>query len=389
WSPLTVLLAGLGILVIVVCFAEVGSRFDSGGGPYLYTRTAFGPAVGFQVGWLHVFTRLFSAAAVVNVLVAYLAKLEPWVATTTGRASTIIAAMTIVTTINVAGVKQAAWTVNLFTIAKLLPIFALIAIGIFNVQSAVIATQEVSEPRWANAVLLLVFGYGGFESAIIAAGETKDPKRDTAYALFIAMPAVVVVFFLVQLVVVGVLPHAAASTAPFADTMRTLVGPAGEKLAIIAVVISVFGWMMGFSLMTPRILFAMGERHEIPSLFARVHPRFRTPYVAIIVNSAVALALALYGSFTDAAASAAITRLAIYALCCAAVIVLRNRMGMPEGFRVGAAPIVSVVGVLLCVWLLSTLNLRQAWLLAAIMAVGIFMWLVQSRQPSATSHQQD
>jgi amino acid transporter len=366
--------------VIVVCFAEVGSRFDSGGGPYLYTRTAFGPAVGFQVGWLHVFTRLFSAAAVVNVLVAYLAKLEPWIGTTTGRAITIVAAMTIVTTINVAGVKQAAWTVNLFTIAKLLPIIALIAIGIFHVQSAVVATQQVAEPRWASAVLLLVFGYGGFESAIIAAGETKDPKRDTAYALLFAMPAVTVVFFLVQLVVVGVLPNASASTAPFADTMRLLVGPAGATFAIIAVVISVFGWMMGFSLMTPRILFAMGERREIPSIFARVHPRFRTPYVAIIVNSAVALGLALYGSFTDAAASAAIMRLAIYALCCAAVPVLRRRLGMPEGFKVAAAPVVAVVGVLLCVWLLSTLNLRQAWLLAAILVIGIITWLVSGRR---------
>src|SRR5687768_14833654 len=89
WSPVAVLIAGCGILFIVLCFAEVGSRFDAAGGPYLYARSSFGPAVGFQVGWMHVFTRLLSAAAVVNVLVAYLGNLAPWVATSTGRAFTI------------------------------------------------------------------------------------------------------------------------------------------------------------------------------------------------------------------------------------------------------------------------------------------------------------
>src|SRR5262245_33529492 len=77
-SPLAILIAGASIFVVVLCFAEVGSRFDDAGGPYLYTREAFGPAVGFEVGWLHIWTRLLSAAAVVNVFASYLAVLVPW-----------------------------------------------------------------------------------------------------------------------------------------------------------------------------------------------------------------------------------------------------------------------------------------------------------------------
>ena len=119
----------------------------------------------------------------------------------------------------------------------------------------------------------------------------------------------------------------------------------------------------------------MGERSEIPSVFARVHPKFRTPYVAIIANSVVALGLSLSGSFTDLAASAAITRLAIYALCCAAVLVLRNRWGPSEGFRVPAAPVVVVTGILLCAWLLSTRSLAQSWFLLVIIAAGAAAWL--------------
>jgi basic amino acid/polyamine antiporter, APA family len=382
WSPVTVIVAGAGILVIVFCFAEVGSRFDAGGGPYLYSRSAFGPAVGFQVGWMHIFTRLLSAAAVVNVLVAYLTKLAPWVGTPTGRTFTIVAAVIVVTIINVGGVKQAAWTVNLFTIAKVLPLVAVILLGVFQLRSTVFATQAVAEPRWSDAVLLLVFAYGGFESAIIAAGETKDPKRDTAFALLIAMSAITIIYSLVQLVVVGVLPNAAASTAPFADTMSALVGPVGSTIAIIAVAISVFGWLMGFALMTPRILFAMAERGEIPAFCARVHPQFRTPYVAIVVNSAIALALSLAGSFTQLATSSAITRLTIYFVCCASLLALRRRWGPPEGFRIVAAPMVATVAMLLCLWLLSTRSLAQSWFLLVIIGSGAVAWLLAGRNRS-------
>jgi len=385
WSPVAVLIAGCGILFIVLCFAEVGSRFDAAGGPYLYSRSAFGPAVGFQVGWMHVFTRLLSAAAVVNVLVAYLGNLAPWVATSTGRAFTIIAAVTVVTIINVAGVKQAAWTVNLFTVAKLLPLVAVIVLGMFQLDSAVFATQSVAEPKWADAVLLLVFAYGGFESAVVAAGETRDPKRDTAFALLIAMSAIAIMYFLVQLVVVGVLPNAASSTAPFADTMKVLIGPVGSTVAILAVAISVFGWLMGFGLMTPRILFAMGERGELPAIFARIHPQFRTPYVAIAVNSILALALSLAGSFTQLATSSAITRLTIYILCCGAVLVLRKRWGRPEGFRIPAAPVVAVVAIMLCLWLLSTRSLAQSWFLLVIVGTCIAAWLAGSRNRERVS----
>jgi APA family basic amino acid/polyamine antiporter len=378
WSPLTVLMAGGGIFVIVLCFAEVGSRFDQAGGPYLYTRTAFGPAVGFQVGWIHVFTRIVSAAAVLNILVAYLATLLPWVGTQTGRAATIAVAATVVTVINVIGVKQAAWTVNVFTIAKLLPLVAVIVLGLFRFDQATVATQRVAEPKLIEAVLLLVFAYGGFESGIVAGAETREPKRDTSFALLVSMPIVAVVYCLVQLVVVGVLPNAAASTAPFADTLKVLVGPVGSALASVAVTISVFGWLMGFALMSPRILFAMAEKNEIPSVLARIHPRFRTPYLSILFNSVIALGLALVGSFTQLATVSAISRLLIYAACCAALIALRKRSGESEHFRVPYGRVVAVLGILLCLWLLGTRSFAQAWFLIAVVGSGGLAWLASA-----------
>ena len=143
WSPLAVLLAGLLVFIVVLCFAEVGSRFDDAGGPYLYTRETFGPAAGFQVGWLLVWTRLLSGAAALNILAAYAGTLAPSVLTPVGRALTMTAGTVIVTAINIAGVRNAAWTVNVFTVAKILPLVLLVGAGLFHLNKNAFATQII------------------------------------------------------------------------------------------------------------------------------------------------------------------------------------------------------------------------------------------------------
>ena len=374
WSPLAVLVAGCCVFVVVLCFAEVGSRFEDPGGPYLYTRAAFGPAVGFQVGWLHIWTRLLSGAAVLNVLADYLKLLVPAVGTPAGRAVALTAGVALVTAVNVIGVRQASWAVNVFTVAKLLPILLLVALGAFNLRQEVFATQIVAAPNWTEAVLLLVFAYGGFESAVLAAGETRDPKRDTAFALVVAMTVVTAVYCLVQFVVVGALPRAGSSAAPVAAALGELLGPAGLTVGSLAVVVSVYGWLTGFALMTPRLIFSMAGRRELPAFLSRVHPRFRTPHAAVLVNSAVTLGFGLYSNFAQAATLAAVSRLGIFGLTCAALIALRRRPGPAPGFRLPGGPVVALAGVAFSVWLISTRNLSQAWFLVALTAGGAVIW---------------
>src|SRR5262245_35656178 len=226
-SPVAVLIAGAGIFFIVLCFAEVGSRFVDAGGPYLYTREAFGPVIGFQVGWLHVWIRLFSCAALLNVFVAYLGVLVPVAGTGAGRTVAMIAVMTVVTVLNISGIRQASWTTNVFTIAKLLPLILLIWLGVGNLRQDVLATQVVASPNWIDAVVLLVFAYGGFESAVTCAGETRNPRGDTAFALMAGMLTVIVVYGLVQVSIVGVLPRAADHSAPIASALGQLLGGTG------------------------------------------------------------------------------------------------------------------------------------------------------------------
>src|SRR5262245_6419349 len=160
WSPLAVLIAGCSIFIIILCFAEVGSRYEDVGGPYLYAREAFGPVIGFQIGWLQIWSRLFSGAAALNILVAYLGLAE----TPQSRTVTMTAVVVLVTAINIIGVRKAAGTVNVFTAAKLMPLALLILVGMFHLRRDVFATQTVINANWSEAILLLVFAYGGFES---------------------------------------------------------------------------------------------------------------------------------------------------------------------------------------------------------------------------------
>jgi amino acid transporter len=382
WSPLAVLLAGLLVFIIVLCFAELGSRFDDAGGPYLYTRETLGPAAGFQVGWLLVWTRLLSGAAALNILAAYAGTLAPSVLTPVGRALTMTAGTVIVTAINIAGVRNAAWTVNVFTVAKILPLVLLIGAGMFHLNKNAFATQIVPSPNWTEAVLLLVFAYGGFEFAVIPASEARDPKRDTAFALIMAMAAVTALYFLVQLIIVGTLPHAAESSTPIASALGQAIGPAGSTIGSLGVLLSVYGWLLGFAMLTPRILFSMAQRGELPEFIGSVHPRFRTPHAAIIFNSVAVLTISLYSSFAQAATLAAIARLAIFVFTCAALIVFRWRDRESAGFRVPCGRFVAFAGILFSIWLIGTRNFAQTWILVAIVTAGTILWVLSAKRRS-------
>ena len=377
WSPLTVLLAGLGILTIVLCHAEVASRFRDPGGTYLYAREAFGRGVGFQAGWLSFWIRVTSMGANLNVFVDYLAQLAPAAGTTAGRAAVMCAVTALVTALNVIGVRQGSRTVDAFTVAKLLPLFLLVVMGAARVRSEVLATQAVTAPDWTQAVLLLVFAYGGFEAALIPAGEAKDPRRDSAFALLTALAVVATAYALVQLTVVGLVPGVASVRAPVAAAFGVLMGSAGSAFASLAAMVSTYGWAVGATLATPRILYSMAGRAELPAALARVHPRFRTPDVSIYAFAASGLAFGLAGGFAANATISAIVRLVTYALVCGSLLVFRRRAGMDApGFRVPAGAVVAVAGIGFCAWLLSKRTFTQAWILLAIMAVGWVLGVV-------------
>lgn len=382
-SPLAALAAGGGILLIVLCFAEVGSRFREHGGVYLYARAAYGPLVGFEVGWLLVWTRLLSAAANLNLFVLYLGELWPEVAQGAPRAIVMTALVATIAATNIVGVRSATWSIDAFTIAKLVPLALLIVLGLPQVDGEVIANQAVADPDWTQAILIMMFAFGGFESALLPAGEMRNPRRDIGFALLVGLAVIATVYLLVQLVVIGTVPHAGETSAPLAQALGVLLGPPGVVLASVAAMVSVYGWTTGATLAQPRVIHAMAERRELPTVLARVHPRFRTPHWAIVLFAVLALGLALAGSFAANATFSAIVRLVYYALTCAALIVLRRRAGEPPGFQLPAGPMIAVLAMGFCAWLLSTRSFEQLWILLALIAAGLPFYLWSRRSAPA------
>ena len=181
------------VTLFILCFAEVGSRFDETGGPYLYAREAFGPAVAFEIGWLIWLARLTAFAANCNLLVAYLSYFLPAATNPFWRASIIVTVVFVLATINFIGVRQAAIVSNLFTVGKLIPLMIFIAIGLFFLNpTAFTLGPPPTTGAFSQSVLLLIYAFTGFEMAAIPAGEVRDPKKDLPRALLIAIGVVAV-----------------------------------------------------------------------------------------------------------------------------------------------------------------------------------------------------
>src|SRR6476620_7172413 len=319
WGPVAFIAVGLLSLSIALCFAETGSRFDATGGPYLPARAAFGRFVGFEVGWMMWFSRVTSHACVVNGLTLALAAGLP-------RATTITALTTLLTWINVRGIKQSSWVVNGLTIGKLLPLAVFIIGGIWFINPSHFSNMPaVSREQFSAAAILLIFAYGGYEVTGVLAGESANPTRDVPFAFVAVLIIVSIVMSLTSFVATGILPDVAATRTPLADAAAIFLGAAGAAMISIGSVVSMTGNNMGQILNGSRTIFELAENGDLPRWFGRVDERYRTPANAILFGAGVALVLALSGSFVALAAVSAIARLVMYLAVCIATLVLRKR----------------------------------------------------------------
>jgi len=352
WSPVGFVLVGTASLLIGLCFAEVGSRFDSTGGPYLYARAAFGRFAGFEVGWMQWFTRASAQASVVNGLALALGSYSALLASGVGRAMLITLVTGALAWINFRGIRQSSLVVNALTVGKLVPLAIFIVIGLFFVDwPKVVPSGAISPGRWAAGALLLAFSFGGYEVVPVPAGESAAPGRNLVFAMVTTIGAVTLIMALAQTVAQGTLPDVTQSRTPLADSARVFMGPLGAMMIAIGSVVSMTGNNAGQVLAGSRMLFAFGERGDLPRWFARIHPRFRTPSNAVLFTSAVALSLALTGSFEKLAIASAVARLVPYAATSASTIMLRRARYAatvrPAAFVAPFGPLIPGLGVVI------------------------------------------
>jgi len=384
WSPWLVAVVGLASLLIALSFAEVSSRFDGTGGPYLYTRAAFGRFAAFEVGWMLWFTRAASWAAVINVLATALGFYSPALASGWPRAAFISTITVTIAAINIRGIRQSSLVLNVLTVGKLLPLVIFVAVGIFFIDPALLVLRHSpSLAELSSTGLLLIFAFGGYEVIPVPAGEARDPRRAVPFALIMTIVIVSLVMTLVQIVALGTLPGLAASRTPLADAAALFMGGTGAALLTLGAVLSTTGNNMGQALSGSRNLFALAEQGDLPRVFGWVHPQFRTPVNAILVTSAVSLALALSGRYSDLALVSAISRLLVYVATCASVLRLRSaefsgRVNPPT-FVVPFGPVIPGAAIAIAVAMLA--GARREQLIAGIVSllVGAVLYLIAVR----------
>jgi len=371
-SVLAVLLAGLAVALILLCFAEASTYFEEPGGAYLYTREAFGPLVGFQVGWMTWLARVASIASLANGFILVLALVWPAAESETWRAPVIVALIGALTWVNVLGVGKGAKMAVGLVFAKTLPLILFVVVGFFYIDWTRLAGFEVPPAEGlGGAVLLLLFAYAGFENTAAAAGEYKNPRRDVPFALLAMIALVTLLYVGVQLVVLGTLPGGMYESSAVAAAAGTFLGSGGVLLMTLAAVVSIGGNIGNTILVGPRYLFALAVDGYGPRGLARIHPEYRTPYIAILTLSGAALLLALTGSFVQLAMLSIVARLTTYIGTAAAVPILRRKMQAPLGaFRLPGGATIPALAILLSLAFLLSASWQNLVAGAIALAVG-------------------
>lgn len=394
YSLFAFITCALVVALIVLCFAEVGSRFDATGGPYLYSRAAFGSLVGFEVGWLIWLARLTAFAANLNLFVDYLAFFFPSVLAGNWRNLIIITVVLSLAFVNIIGVRDTARLSNVFTIGKLLPIFLFVTVGFFFLAPENFAfSAELQYKTFSASVLTMIYAFTGFEMAAIPAGEIRDPQKNLPMALLTAIAIVALLYISIQVVCIGTLPELANSIRPVADASSHFAGKAGGAIVTAGVLISIIGNLNILILSASRLLFAIGERDELPRPLAVTHQRFRTPHIAISITVIIMMLLALWSTFYKQVQLSVIARLLGYGATALALIVLRRRKDAPPAlFKAPAGIAAASISLLAIIWLLSNaslLDVRDS-AIAAVVGLALYLgyqFLSRSRKVATTAEE--
>jgi amino acid transporter len=382
-SPVAYIIAATATTLIVMCFAEAGSMFDRTGGPYLYAKEAFGDIVGFEIGWMFLLTRLAAAAAISNAFAAYMGYFWPALASGAGRAVAITVLLFHLTWLNLLGIRLGAGVVNLLTVAKLLPLLLFISAGLFFVDHDRYSLFALADSeRLRQASLALIFAFGGFENASVPTEEVRDPKKNLPVALLTSIGLTTIIYILIQIVALGSLEGLAADATPLTSAGRVFLGPLGAGIITLGAILSTAGSQSALILVGPRILYAIGEGGQLPSALARVHPKYRTPHVSVIVFALVTWAAALFGNFAQLVAVSAMARLLFSVSTCLAVPVLRRKMATaPERFRLPGGAAIPALATVVSVWLLTGITRTQAITGASALLFGIALYFLFKRKP--------
>jgi len=371
--------------LVALCLAEAGSRVPESGGTYAYAERAFGPYVGSLAGMLFWFgAQVVSSAAIATVIVDSVAALVPALAHPIVRGTLLVAIYAGFAIVNIRGVRRGVRVMEILTGAKLLPLVALVVAGAFAVHWRNLVWTYVPEAHdVARGALLLIFAFVGTEGALSSSGEVREPARTVPRAVLLALSAVALLYTGLQVVSQGVLGAdlATNTSTPLAAVAERAVGGAGRSFLLAAAIVSAISYLSGDLLASPRLLFAFGRDGLLPSGLARVHPRFRTPHIAIIAHASCCCVIALTGTLQSLVLLSVVAVLFVYLACCLGVLELRRRgvVGESPPFRIAGGPLVPLLASAVVVWLLTTATRREYTSVAVVLLVTTLLFLLRRR----------
>jgi APA family basic amino acid/polyamine antiporter len=381
-APAAYLICAVAMALIVTSLALAGSRVSLTGGIYAYVEVAFGPFVGVLAGVVQWLVLWLTASGLMSAFADQVGLLVPRVAAGAPRLAVILATLALLAFVNVRGVKPGARLVEGITIAKLLPLALLIGVGVFSID-----LRHLAWPGWpagealGSTVLLLIFAFAGIEVALVPSGEVSEPERTVPRAIGLALGMTTLLYLAIQAVAQGVLGGELQqeASAPLAAAAGRVLGDGGRLLVLLGGMVSMFGYLSGDMLASPRSIFAFGRDALLPRLFASVHPRFHTPHVAIATHALLVGAVAATNTFTHLALLSNVGVLCLYFLGCAAALrfVSRPADASAAGLRLPGERIIPIAAMAVILWILAHATGRELAVLGATLAAATLLYALR------------
>lgn len=388
YAPLAILLCAAGIGAIAICFAEGGSRIPTSGGAYGYIEAALGPLASYVAGTLLWVSDAFAEAAVAGALADVVVSLFPktWMAAL--HPTVIVTVIGGVALVNAGGASRSARLAEGIVFLKLIPLAVFLIAGAADIRGSNFVTAAGSHPSgFGRAVILALFAFTGMEVPLSASGEVARPAKVIPRALIMAMLPITLLYMAIQVIAQGLLGSSlAASTVPLADAMAAI-HPALRPLMLAGAAVSMFGYIASDMLGTPRMLFAFARDGLLPGVLGRLHSRTQAPHIAILCYAALAMGVAISGSFAELAVLATLSVAPLYILGCVSAWRLARRgvalAGEPLNFKwLSYAMAIGIGSMLLLIALASRSEILGLLALIAISA-SIYLVVRRRRRPGS------
>lgn len=369
---LAFVICGILITLIMLCFAEIGTKITVSGGPYAYIQQAFGKYAGFLSNITFWFGyAVLADAAIANAMVDMLATQFPIFQNSIMRAGFFFIMFGTFALVNIRGVKQGVNLIKTLTAIKLLPLIFLVLYGIFFIDVENLAISEFpTTSSLGEACILLFFAFGGGEGALSASGEIRNPGKTIPKGILIGILGVILLYMAIQMVCQGVLGPELGNfqEAPLAETLKRVIGPVGAILMIYAAAFSIFSTLSGSVNQYPRVLYAGARDRVLPGFLSKIHTKYLTPMNGIIVYALLDFIVSVAGGFKGLAIISSAALLLIYFGVVAANIKLRKMDS--GGFKLIGGITIPAISLIIISWFLFQLSSNE-WI-----AVLIFMALL-------------